>query len=90
MPDFNGAQVDSQSSRARIAEGVHEQGITFAEHRTLIQIGCGMDRRFGHAVSLSDGSITPLPIDGEEHGDTRLFREPCNSPRGSPRQRDSA
>lgn len=75
MPDFSGAQADFRNFRTRIAEGIHDQGITFAGHWTLIHIGCGTNCTFGYAVDLSDGSITPLPIGGENYQNKQIFHE---------------
>lgn len=79
MPDFSGSESEFRTFRTRIAEGIHKQGISFAGHWTLIEIGCGTNCQFGYAVDLSDGSITPMPIGGEGYGDTQLYHEPYSN-----------
>lgn len=79
MPDFSGAQAKFRNFRTRISQGIHEQGITFAGSWSVIAIGCGTGCVFGYAVDLSNGSITPLPIGGEEFLYSRLFYEPYSN-----------
>lgn len=51
LPDFSGRDADFRLYRTRIREGV-AQGVNFAGHYSLIEIGCGTSCRFAFVVDL--------------------------------------
>lgn len=77
LPDFDGAEADWRDFRTRIGDAARG-GVTFAGHWTLLQVGCGTGCTWGVAIDLSDGSILPLPVSGEEYQNTELFAEPTS------------
>lgn len=65
LPDFSGRDVDYRMYRTRIREGA-AQGVNFAGHYSVIEIGCGTYCRFAFVVDLRTGQVGSFPYGGEE------------------------
>jgi hypothetical protein len=66
MPDFGGRDVDYRNFRTRIRDGV-AQGVNFAGHYSIIEIGCGTSCRFAFVVDLRNGEVGSFPYGGEDN-----------------------
>tara|TARA_R110002124_G_scaffold204972_3_gene371289 strand:- start:196 stop:1098 length:903 start_codon:yes stop_codon:yes gene_type:complete len=71
LPDFSGAQSDFRDYRTRITEAMLN-GPNFAQHYTLITIGCGTSCIFGFVGNNRTGELYSLPFGGEANSQMQL------------------
>lgn len=64
-PDFSGAQQEYSDFQTRIDDAV-AGGVNFGGHFALVEIGCGSGCRLGFIADLQSGTITDIPVGGEE------------------------
>lgn len=77
LPDFIGRDRDYRTFRTRIKNGA-EQGVNFAGHYSLIQVGCGGGCRIAFLVDLNTGQVADFPYGGEEHYQMHLHYLPTS------------
>lgn len=65
LPNFGGRDADYRMYRTRIGNGA-AQGVNFAGHYAMIEIGCGTSCRFAFIVDLQTGRVGSFPYGGEE------------------------
>jgi len=75
LPDFAGRDVDYRMFRTRIGEGA-AQGVNYAGHYSIIEVGCGTSCRFAFVVDLRTGEVGSFPYGGEEQYQMKLLYSP--------------
>lgn len=75
LPDFGGRDADYRMYRTRIREGAAE-GVNFAGHYAMIEIGCGTSCRFAFIVDLQTGQVGSFPYGGEEQYQMGMLYSP--------------
>ncbi|WP_171105938.1 MULTISPECIES: hypothetical protein [unclassified Ruegeria] len=75
LPDFDGRDEAYRMYRTRIRDGAL-QGINFAGHFSMIEIGCGTSCRFAFVVDLRTGQVGDFPYGGEEQYQMKLLYSP--------------
>ena len=78
LPDFDGAAADWRDYRTPIKQAA-KGGVSFAGRWTLVEASCGLHCATSMALNLADGSITALPVSGEEFLYPVLFAEPTST-----------
>jgi Caspase domain len=77
LPDFNGRDRAYRTFRTRIRNGA-EQGVNFAGHYSLVQVGCGGGCRIAFVVDLNTGQVADFPYGGEEYYQMHLHYTPTS------------
>jgi hypothetical protein len=72
MPDFVKRDKEFKNYRTRLRNGIKE-GVNFAGHYKIIQIGCGTECTFNYLADVSTGQIFKgLPLGGEDNIELQL------------------
>lgn len=72
LPDFGGRDSNYSVYRTRIIEGA-VQGVNFAGHYSVVEIGCGTSCRFAFVVDLRTGEVGSFPYGGEEQYQMKML-----------------
>lgn len=75
LPDFAGRDSEFSRYRTRITHAAN-QGVNFAGHYSIVEIGCGTSCRFAYVVDLRTGKIISFPYGGEDHYQMTLLYSP--------------
>lgn len=66
QPDFAGRDQNYSKYRTKILESLRVDGANFADHYTIIRIGCGTGCTFNFIADRATGRLSDLPYGGEE------------------------
>ncbi|GEM_PF-5965491 len=72
FPDFKGREKKYSNYRTRIREGFKE-GVNFAGHYKIIEIGCGTNCIFSYIGNISTGEVFDVPNGGEDTPNLKQF-----------------
>lgn len=75
LPDFRGRDADFRMYRTRIGDAAM-QGVNFAGHYAMVEIGCGTSCRFAFVVDLQTGEVGSFPYGGEEQYQMGMLYSP--------------
>ncbi|MBV8248925.1 MAG: hypothetical protein JO200_10800 [Comamonas sp.] len=75
LPDFKGRDRSFAMFRTRIGDGM-KNGVNFAGHLAIIEIGCGTGCRQVFAGDVSTGRVYRSPASGEEYASLALSFRP--------------
>lgn len=71
LPDFVGDQAGFGFMRSRITKAMLA-GPNFAEHHTLLTVGCGTECAIGFVANNKTGAVFDFPFGGEENSQMQL------------------
>ncbi len=71
LPNFAGDQAAFGFMRSRITKAMLA-GPNFAEHHTLLTVGCGTECAIGFVANNKTGAVFDFPFGGEENGQMQL------------------